>query len=138
MKKDNKEIRLGMSLEDYLETILILSEENGSDAVRVTDIANKLKKSKPSVNTSIKILSRDGYLEHEHYGRVTLTDSGRDLAKEIYHRHKTIKRFFIDILGIEPLVADKEACSIEHVLSSGTMKKLDQYISLVLKERSTN
>ncbi len=134
MEKDNKEIRLGMSLEDYLETIFILSEKN--ESVRVTDISNKLKKSKPSVNTSIKILARDGYLEHEHYGRVTLTESGRALARDIYSRHKTIKTFFVDILGIDPVTADKEACSIEHVLSTASIGKLDEYISTVLKERS--
>ncbi len=138
MEKDNKEIKLGMSLEDYLETIFVLSEETSSDHVRVTDISNKLKKSKPSVNTSIKILARDGYLEHEHYGRVVLTDSGRALAQEIYRRHKIIKRFFVDILGIEQDTADKEACSIEHVLSATSMKKLDKYISSVLKEGSTD
>ncbi len=133
MEKDNNEIRLGMSLEDYLETIFVLAEETNSEYVRVTDISNKLKKSKPSVNTSIKILARDGYLEHEHYGRVILTESGRALAQDIYHRHKIIKRFFVDILGVDPVTADKEACSIEHVLSTDSMKKLDSYIAYVLK-----
>ena len=53
--------------EDYLETVLQLSEEN--EKVRTTDVANRLGVSKPSVNRAMKILACDGYIEQEKIGR---------------------------------------------------------------------
>ena len=132
--KDEKNIKLTVSLEDYLEAIYNISCENNTEYVRITDISNRLKKSKPSVNISIKILAKNGYLIHEHYGGIILTEKGIELAKEITFRHNTIKRFFIDVLKIKPDIADKEACCIEHVMSDSSMKKFASYIEAILKK----
>ena len=50
------------SLEDYLEEIYRFSRELGF--IRITDVANKLNVSLPSVNKAVKILSKKGYLQY--------------------------------------------------------------------------
>ena len=44
---------LGESLEDYLETLLILDNENGK--IRCVDVAKKMDVSKPSVNKAMNV-----------------------------------------------------------------------------------
>ena len=76
---------LTKSLEDYLEAILIL--EKGHDEVRVTDIANFLDISKPSVNKAVKILKDEKLIDFEKYGKIKLTAQGTKIAKDIFFRH---------------------------------------------------
>ena len=54
-------MELGESLEDYLESILVLSEK--IDHVRSVDVASYLGFSKPSVSHAVKLLEKDGYLQ---------------------------------------------------------------------------
>ena len=60
-------VRLGESLEDYLETLLIL-EKTGK--IRCVDVASKLKVSKPSVNKAMNVLKEKGYVHQESYGDI--------------------------------------------------------------------
>ena len=111
------------SLEDYLEAIYFLNGEQGQ--VRVTDLAAELGISKPSVNRAINTLKCQGYVLHEHYGSLSLTPQGLELAKNIASRHKILKRFLVEVLDVEETQAEQEACSIEHMLSMDTIKKID-------------
>ena len=118
-------LNLGESLEDYLETLLILNEEYGK--IRCVDVAKKMKVSKPSVNKAMNVLKEKGYVLQESYGDIHFTPEGEELAKKVYHRHTTISNFLIDILGVEPSTADEEACHIEHVISEDTFQKISNY-----------
>lgn len=118
-------MNLGESLEDYLETLLILNEEYGK--IRCVDVAKKMKVSKPSVNKAMNVLKEKGYVLQESYGDIHFTPEGEELAKKVYHRHTTISNFLIDILGVEPSTADEEACHIEHVISEDTFQKISNY-----------
>ena len=83
--------RLSASLEDYLKEIYLLNLEG--QEVRVTDIARSLGISKPSVNRAMNTLKELQLLEHEHYGKIILTESGSDMAKNILDTNKIIYRF---------------------------------------------
>ena len=65
--------RLSASLEDYLKEIYLLNLEG--QEVRITDIARSLGISKPSVNRAMNTLKELELLEHEHYGKITLTQA---------------------------------------------------------------
>lgn len=113
--------------EDYLEAILQLS--GGDDVgVRVTDVARKLGVSKPSVNRAMDNLAAEGYVNKETYGDIFLTDEGRSRAKEVYRRHRELTRFFAEVLGVAAEQAEKDACLIEHDISSESMQKLIQFM----------
>jgi DtxR family Mn-dependent transcriptional regulator len=109
------------SLEDYLEMVSFLSDEG---EVRVTDIAARLGVSKPSVLTALKVLEEQGLLEHERYRSVTLTQKGAIQAAEIRGRHYFLTAFLRDVVGVEPVTAEKDACKLEHVLSEETLNKM--------------
>lgn len=114
--------------EDYLEAILVLEIRNDSESVRSTDIARHLGVSKPSVSRAMSVLRADGYVSMETYGDVSLTGKGRALAEEVYDRHRTLTRFFRDILGVDKEIAEHDACLIEHDISAESMNKLTQFI----------
>ena len=71
--------KLTPSMEDYLKEIYMLQMQ--SQEVRVTDIAALLSISKASVNKAVNILKDEGYIIHEHYGPVLLTQKGQEAAK---------------------------------------------------------
>ena len=116
---------LGESLEDYLETLLILEEKHGK--IRCVDVASLMNVSKPSVNKAMNILKEKGYVLQESYGDIHFTDEGKTIAKEVYHRHQTIAKFLHEVLGVDETTADDEACHIEHVISEETFKKIESY-----------
>jgi DtxR family Mn-dependent transcriptional regulator len=120
---------LSSSLEDYLEAIFNLSKE--SKFARSKDIAKSLSVSRASVTGALRTLKEKGLANYKPYDYVTLTESGRATAAEIAKKHKILKAFFIDVLGIEPNIAQKAACKTEHALGPEIITKLLCFIEFV-------
>lgn len=114
------------SAENYLETILILSQKNGN--VRSIDIANELAFSKPSVSVAMKNLRNAGHILVDQDGYITLTKSGRQIAETIYERHMLISDWFIQ-LGVSEKTAREDACRIEHVISAESFDAIKKHVS---------
>lgn len=121
---------LSPASEDYLEAILLLSDEN--DSVRSVDIADHLKVSKASVSKAIGILKAAGHIDHDHYGLIQMTSKGKTKAREIMQRHTMLKRFLTEVLHIDEETAEQDACRMEHVISPETKEKWLAYLSRVL------
>lgn len=117
--------------ENYLEAILSL--ENESKDVRSIDVARQLEVSRPSVNKALGVLKEMGMVEQQPYGAIRLTDKGRLRAIEVTSRHRTLKSFLINVLGVEAETADEDACKMEHVVSKETMRKLTDYLESLHK-----
>ena len=113
---------LSSSMEDYLREIYVLTQKN--DEVRVTDIAQLLGISKPSVNRAMNTLKEQGYIEHEHYG----TKAGAEAGKSVYDTYKIVYKFLTDVLEVRPSDAEEEAHLLEHDISKGTRKKLKKFM----------
>lgn len=107
--------------EDYLESILKLQQQG--KAVRSIDVVADLGYSKPSVSVGMKRLRESGYLTVDKDGVISLTPSGQAVAERIISRHRTLTEFFIR-LGVDPAVAERDACKVEHDLSDETFEKL--------------
>ena len=118
--------KLSASLQDYLETILQLSADNGG--ARITDIAKQMNIAKPSVNQAISTLKNIGLAEQDLYGPVRLTADGRVEAEKVIARHHAIKTFLTKKLGVCAETAETDACAIEHVISQETLEKLLEFI----------
>ena len=123
-------MKLTNSQEEYLKTIYILEKNDGK--VRVTDIAKKLKITKPSVNRAIKNLRDLDLIEYEVYGDINLTYQGEEQAKEIIKKQDIIKMFLVDILDVDEKNAEEEAKSMKYAISPDTTKKLEKYISKIM------
>lgn len=117
---------LGESLEDYLETLLILGKEN--EKIRCVDVAKRMNVSKPSVNKAMNVLKEKGYVQQETYGDIHFTPEGKELAEKVYQRHTTVQSFLQHVLGVDEETAEEEACHIEHVISEDTFIKIKDFL----------
>ena len=120
-------MKLTQSNEDYLEAIVMLSDD-GSGPVRSVDLANHMGVSKPSVNKAISVLKKSGLIEQEPYGDIFLTKRGVEYGKSVLKRHQILTTFLVEILGVDPDVADDEACEIEHTISDDTFAKWKAFV----------
>ncbi len=115
------------SSEDYLESILMLQEKNGS--VHSIDIAEDLQFSKASVSIAMKKLRENGYIAmDQHSGLITLLPPGREIAERIYDRHQTLTKFF-ESIGVDSETAQKDACKVEHDISEVTFDKIKELVN---------
>lgn len=117
---------LTASAEDYLETILELTE--AGTAARVTDIAQKMGIAKPSVTEAVATLKERGLVSQERYGQISLTAQGLLEAKRVRRRHLVLRTFLRDVLGVDEAQAEADACQIEHVVSAETMEKMVAFL----------
>lgn len=123
-------MKLTNSQEEYLKTIYILEKSNKK--IRVTDIANRLKITKPSVNKAIKNLKEISLVRYEAYGTIELTEEAKEIAKEIIKRQDILEMFLTEVLELDPKEASQEAIAMKHAISENTVQKLDKYISQIL------
>lgn len=107
--------------EMYLETIYVLSQT--SSTVRAIDVGAQMGFSKPSVSRAVGILKEDGYVLMDRKGLLTLTEKGEEAARRIYRRHLLLTEVLCG-LGVDPAVAEADACRIEHVISEETFEVL--------------
>lgn len=112
------------SKEHYIEIIYVLLREK--ENVYNKDIVNYTKLSKPSVSVAINNLIDEGYVYRESMS-IKLTEKGEKIGKELYNKHIYFYNLFLD-LGVEPKQANEEACSVEHVISNETFKKIKAFI----------
>lgn len=120
--------------EDYLETINSLIEKKGYAAS--VDIAEEMKVSKPTVTSIVKKLHNQGYLVHEKYRGLALTQKGRKLALEMHKKHELITQFLM-LFGVDQKIAREDAEKIEHGLHRETIHKLRAFTEFVLSNPGT-
>lgn len=112
------------SSENYLETILMLSEK--LPVVRSVDIANELGFKKSSVSIAMKNLREKEHIIVSDAGFITLTESGRHIAEMIYERHKLLSECLVK-LGVPEEIASEDACRVEHIISPETFEAIKKF-----------
>ena len=113
------------SLEDYLETIILLQKRLGQ--VRSVDIANEMNFSKPSVSVAMKNLREKAYISMSEDGFITLTGSGRKRAENVLERHTILSDWLIS-LGVSRQTALEDACRVEHNLSEESFQAIKRAV----------
>ncbi len=124
-----EELELSASLEDYLEAIHNLSAKTG--AVRSKDIADNLGVARASVTGALRLLKDKGLANYEPYGPVTLTESGQKIASEVAAKHRVLKAFFVNVLGVNRQDAQRGACRAEHALGGDIIGRLLSFVEFV-------
>jgi DtxR family Mn-dependent transcriptional regulator len=121
--------QLSPRMQDYLETILKLQDR--APVVRAGEIAAELEVSKPTVTSALKTLAEGGFVEHESYGYVRLTPRGRQVAASVRRRHRLLRGFFEEVLGVSSADAAQDACAVEHYLCKDTAERLTRFVEFV-------
>ncbi len=113
------------SAENYLETILILSQK--LPVVRSVDIANELGFKKSSVSIAMKNLREKQHITVTESGFIYLTESGKAIAEMIYERHEFVSKW-LESLGVPSDIAVEDACRIEHILSKESYAAIKKFV----------
>lgn len=112
------------AVENYLETILILSKKQPD--VHAIDICSYLGYSRPTVSIVLKKMKDSGLVLVDADNHITLTEEGKNVAEHIYERHTTLSEFFM-LLGVKRDTAVEDACKIEHDISDETFQLLREH-----------
>ena len=98
-----------------------LSLQDGS--VKISGIAGYFEVDPSTVTRTIHDLSREGYVEHEPYGRVALTEFGRKFGSFLVRRHR-ILGLVLSHYGLSEEEACTEASRMECYLSREAVNKM--------------
>lgn len=118
-------------MEDYLESLLMLQAE--SKPVTVAEISRKMGVKMPSVIYALKKLSEQNLVEYNKRSPIKFTRKGRRLGTGVFRRHEALRLFLVELLGIDPNIAVKDACKMEHFLSPISLERLTKFLDFVLK-----
>jgi len=111
-------------IEEYLEAIYKLQEKSGT--ARTSDIVEMLKVVPGTVTNTVERLEREGYVTHEPYRGVKLTEKGLRTALRVVRKHRLSERLLTDILRVEWDKAHDAACRLEHGITDEIIKPLEK------------
>jgi len=112
------------AVEDYLETIYKIQEKSG--VARTSDIVEALKVAPGTVTNTVERLEKEGYITHEPYRGVKLTERGLKIALQVVRKHRLSERLLTDILHVEWDKAHDAACKLEHGITDEIIKPLEK------------
>ena len=113
-------IKYNQSGEDYLESILTLSETQS--VVHRVDVAKKMNVSQSAVNKAMKILLEKEYV-YEDGKHLYLTEKGKTYAGTVYEKHCIIRDYLL-LCGVSANAAEEDACRMEHLISDETFSMM--------------
>ncbi len=110
--------------EEYLEAIYRLQEKSG--VARTSDLVNLLKVVPGTITNTVERLEKEGYITHEPYKGVKLSEKGRRIAIRVVRRHRLSERLLTDILHLEGDKVHEAACRLEHCMTDDIIKPLEK------------
>lgn len=129
-----KEGHLSESVEDYLEAILVLSQD--LEYIRSVDVASYLGFSKASVSYAVKLLQEEGWITLSPKKHLSLTEEGRKIAEGTYRRHVFFTTM-LENIGVPRSIAEEDACRIEHIISEETFQAIRDFYTKAEKRLSS-
>lgn len=127
---DGREIsmvdRVTAVVEEYLEAIYRLQEKGG--AARTSDMVKMLGVAPGTVTNTVERLEREGYVTHEPYKGIKVTEKGLKIALQVVRRHRLSERLLTDILHMEWYKVHDAACKLEHSITDDVIKPLEKVL----------
>jgi DtxR family transcriptional regulator, Mn-dependent transcriptional regulator len=110
--------------QDYLKVIWN-AQEWSLEKVSTKMLADKLGVSASTASESIRKLAEQGLVDHQKYGAVALTESGRRAALAMVRRHRLLEAFLVTELGYSWDEVHDEAEVLEHAVSDRLVARID-------------
>jgi DtxR family Mn-dependent transcriptional regulator len=104
------------AVEDYAKAIYALQQRSGA-AVSTNALADRLGVTAASASGMVRKLCELGYVTHEPYKGVALTDAGRRVALEVLRHHRLLELYLAESLGVPWDRVHDEAEVLEHHIS---------------------
>ena len=120
---------LSSTLEDYLEAIYRI--EADKRVARPRDICQAQSVAASTVTAALQSLAGKGLVNYEPYELITLTEEGRARAERLLMRHRIIRDFLENILGLDPEQADATACGMEHAVHPEALERFVCFLAFM-------
>lgn len=117
---------LSASIEDYIKTIYTLEIDESKATTK--RIAQRLGVKMASVTGMIKHLAAEGYVRHQPYHGVHLSEKGRQVAVNMIRRHRLIELFLNKTVGLRWDEVDADAEVLEHAVSDHLIERIYEYL----------
>lgn len=116
--------RLSTIAQDYLKAIWSATEWSDEPAT-VKHLADRMGVRPATASDAVKRLAAQGFVVHEPYGSIELTDDGRTHAVAMVRRHRLIETFLVEMLGYGWDEVHDEAEILEHAVSDTMIERID-------------
>lgn len=110
--------------ENYLKALFTLANDDGE--VNLSDLSELLKVSKPTANSMVKNLQRQGMVNYEKYKPLSLTDMGKKTAALVIRKHRLTEMYLVEKMGFGWEEVHEIAEQIEHIKSPNFFDRMDQ------------
>ncbi|GGG87276.1 iron-dependent repressor [Parapedobacter pyrenivorans] len=115
--------------ENYLKALLrITGEQGGVGEAGTNQLAGKLNVRPATATDMLKKLKEKQLVNYEKYGKISLTDNGRNLAIAIIRKHRLWETFLFAKLGFSWDEVHDIAEQLEHIKSEKLVERLDRFL----------
>lgn len=119
---------LSYTEENYLKAIFKIGSESGTNEVGTNELALSLNVKPASVNEMLKKLKDKKMVAYEKYGKIKLTQSGREEAIALIRKHRLWETFLCEKLDFKWDEVHEVAEELEHIHSKKLIDKLDKFL----------
>lgn len=112
--------------ENYLKTIFTISERK--DNATISELAITMGVSKPTVNSMVKKLQENKWVNHEKYKPIKLTPKGKKVAALIIRKHRLAEMFLTNFMNFGWEEVHDIAEEMEHLQSEKLFDRMDEIL----------
>ena len=117
---------LSVAMQEYLaETYRLAYYQNDKSYVSTSALADVMGVSAPAVTRMVQRLKETGYLNHEPYQGISLTDIGEHEALMNIRKHRLVERFLVDVMGFGWHEVHESADELGAVVSDIVVGRMD-------------
>ncbi len=112
--------------ENYLKALYFLNEKDSR--INVTELSKTLGVSKPTASNMVKSLKEHGWVIHEKYQPILLTEKGRIAAAKVIRKHRLTEMFLHKIMDFGWEEVHEIAEQMEHITSERLFSRMDEML----------
>lgn len=101
---------------------------------RVSDVARMLNITRGSVSISLQPLKKAGLILQDENRHIRLSPDGNHLVAAIKTKRVLMQKLFHQVLGVDAIQAEIDACKLEHLVSNTVAQKLITFLKFVESE----
>ena len=126
--------KLTLNEQDYIKAIFQLTYESNELEIGTNKLAEKLNLSPGSVNLMVKKLKSKNIVNYKKYGKISLTNEGKQYAIILIRKHRLWETFLCDYLNFTWDEVHQVAEQLEHINSEKLIDKLDKFMGYPKKD----
>ncbi len=120
---------LSITEENYLKALLKLGSRNeGADEAGINELAAHLGVKPATATDMFKKLKEKKLVDYQKYGKISLTENGRNDAMGIVRKHRLWETFLYQKLDFTWDEVHEVAEQLEHIKSPKLISKLEEYL----------